>query len=60
MYLKQDPNRHHEGKRIIVLRNSFKGYTGRIVSTSLDGTAVVELDANLRKERFKLMDLSYL
>jgi len=58
--LKHNPNQHHEGKRIIVLRNNFKGYTGWIVSTSLDGTAVVELDANLQKEHFKLMDLSYL
>jgi len=56
--LRHNPNWWLEGKHIIVLRNNFKGYIGRIVTTSLDATAVIELEANLRKERFNLKDLS--
>lgn len=58
--LKDNQNWHHEGKEVIVVRTNFKGYHGRIVSTHIDQTALVELNANLRKERFKLTDLSIL
>ena len=60
----ENPNRRYEGKRVGVVHGNFKGYHGRIKSTTPQGDAQVELDATaiskMRVERFPLIHLQIL
>lgn len=56
--MKYDPNRSYQGREVMVVNGNFKGYLGRITSTCADDTVVVEINATMRKVRFKLSELS--
>jgi transcription antitermination factor NusG len=59
--INENPNRRYEGKKITVVHGDFKGYQGRIKSTTPQGDAWVELDATaistMRVECFHLIHL---
>ena len=62
--INENPNRRYEGKQVGVVHGSFKGYHGRIKSTTPQGDAQVELDATavskMKVERFPLIHLRIL
>lgn len=59
--INENPNRRYEGKEVSVIFGNFKGYYGRIKSTTPQGTAHVELDATaistMKVECFRLIHL---
>jgi transcription antitermination factor NusG len=62
--INDNPNRRYEGKQVVVVHGSFKGYHGKIKSTTPQGDAQVELDATavskMKVERFPLVHLRIL
>ena len=58
----ENPNDVYNSKRVIVIGNhQFKGYKGRIKSTTADGYAFLELDSRLQQRyKVKLLDLACL
>ena len=56
--MKFDPNRSYQGQEVMVTHGNFKGYLGRITSTTMDETVLIEINATLRKVQLKLSELS--
>jgi len=56
--MKSDPNKSYQSQQVLILNGNFKGYLGRIISSSSGETVLVEFNATMRKEQFNLSDLS--
>jgi transcription antitermination factor NusG len=56
--MKFDPNRSYQGQEVMIVNGNFKGYLGRITSTTTNETVLVEISATMQKVPLKLSELS--